>query len=67
MFVVGWMELKDPGRAWALLERSFANVTEPFKVSLAPARTSVLTTPSPALTALLPCRCGRRMQTGQVL
>uniref|UniRef100_A0A4W2IMD1 Protein-glucosylgalactosylhydroxylysine glucosidase n=1 Tax=Bos indicus x Bos taurus TaxID=30522 RepID=A0A4W2IMD1_BOBOX len=32
MFAVGWMELKDPGRAWALLERSFANVTEPFKV-----------------------------------
>ncbi|XP_020767781.1 protein-glucosylgalactosylhydroxylysine glucosidase isoform X3 [Odocoileus virginianus] len=32
MFAVGWMELKDPGRAWALLEKSFANVTEPFKV-----------------------------------
>lgn len=32
---VGWME-QDPGRAWALLE-GFANVTEPFKVSLAPA------------------------------
>ncbi|XP_070217512.1 protein-glucosylgalactosylhydroxylysine glucosidase isoform X3 [Bos mutus] len=32
MFAVGWMELKDPGRAWALLERSFANITEPFKV-----------------------------------
>ncbi|XP_058925021.1 protein-glucosylgalactosylhydroxylysine glucosidase [Kogia breviceps] len=32
MFAVGWMELKDPGRAWDLLERSFANVTEPFKV-----------------------------------
>ncbi|XP_057585184.1 protein-glucosylgalactosylhydroxylysine glucosidase isoform X2 [Hippopotamus amphibius kiboko] len=32
MFAVGWMELKDPGRAWDFLERSFANVTEPFKV-----------------------------------
>ncbi|XP_019490093.1 PREDICTED: acid trehalase-like protein 1 [Hipposideros armiger] len=32
MFAVGWMELKDPRRAWGLLERSFANITEPFKV-----------------------------------
>ncbi|XP_066220328.1 protein-glucosylgalactosylhydroxylysine glucosidase isoform X1 [Saccopteryx leptura] len=32
MFAVGWMELKDPRRAWDLLERSFANITEPFKV-----------------------------------
>lgn len=36
MFAVGWMELKDPRRAWGLLERSLANVTEPFKASLAP-------------------------------
>lgn len=48
------MELKDPGRAWALLEKSFTNVTEPFKVSLAPAWTSMFTTPSPALTTLPP-------------
>ncbi|XP_036136984.1 protein-glucosylgalactosylhydroxylysine glucosidase [Molossus molossus] len=32
MFAVGWMELRDAGRAWTLLERSFGNVTEPFKV-----------------------------------
>ncbi|XP_032976551.1 protein-glucosylgalactosylhydroxylysine glucosidase isoform X4 [Rhinolophus ferrumequinum] len=32
MFAVGWMELKDPRRAWGLLEKSFANITEPFKV-----------------------------------
>ncbi|XP_037694719.1 protein-glucosylgalactosylhydroxylysine glucosidase isoform X3 [Choloepus didactylus] len=32
MFAVGWMELKDPQRAWGLLQRSFANVSEPFKV-----------------------------------
>ncbi|XP_040826989.1 protein-glucosylgalactosylhydroxylysine glucosidase isoform X2 [Ochotona curzoniae] len=32
MFAVGWMELKEPTRAWGLLERSFTNVTEPFKV-----------------------------------
>nr|XP_026237697.1 protein-glucosylgalactosylhydroxylysine glucosidase isoform X3 [Urocitellus parryii] len=32
MFAVGWMELKDPLRARRLLDRSFANVTEPFKV-----------------------------------
>lgn len=50
MFAVGWMELKDPGRAWALLERSFANITEPFKVSLAPVWPSMPTVPSPALT-----------------
>ncbi|KAM8813322.1 LOW QUALITY PROTEIN: protein-glucosylgalactosylhydroxylysine glucosidase [Rhynchonycteris naso] len=36
MFAVGWMELKDPRRAWDLLERSFANITEPFKASLSP-------------------------------
>lgn len=34
MFAVGWMELKDPLRAQVHLSRSFANVTEPFKVSL---------------------------------
>ncbi|XP_012668808.1 protein-glucosylgalactosylhydroxylysine glucosidase isoform X2 [Otolemur garnettii] len=32
MFAVGWMELKDPVRARALLDRSFTNMTEPFKV-----------------------------------
>ncbi|KAM5186094.1 LOW QUALITY PROTEIN: protein-glucosylgalactosylhydroxylysine glucosidase [Callospermophilus lateralis] len=32
MFAVGWMELKDPLRARRLLDRSFTNVTEPFKV-----------------------------------
>ncbi|XP_014651294.1 PREDICTED: acid trehalase-like protein 1 isoform X2 [Ceratotherium simum simum] len=32
MFAVGWMELKDPGKARDLLERNFANITEPFKV-----------------------------------
>jgi len=32
MFAVGWMELKDPWRARDLLERSFANIAEPFKV-----------------------------------
>ncbi|XP_003354465.2 protein-glucosylgalactosylhydroxylysine glucosidase isoform X2 [Sus scrofa] len=32
MFAVGWMELKEPGRAWDLLEKSFANTSEPFKV-----------------------------------
>ncbi|XP_045677096.1 protein-glucosylgalactosylhydroxylysine glucosidase isoform X1 [Phyllostomus hastatus] len=32
MFAVGWMELKEPRRAWDLLQRSFANITEPFKV-----------------------------------
>nr|XP_023397983.1 protein-glucosylgalactosylhydroxylysine glucosidase [Loxodonta africana] len=31
MFAVGWMELKDPGRVEGLLDRSFANITEPFK------------------------------------
>lgn len=31
---MGWMELKDPSRAQSLLDRSFTNVTEPFKVSL---------------------------------
>uniref|UniRef100_G3TC16 Protein-glucosylgalactosylhydroxylysine glucosidase n=1 Tax=Loxodonta africana TaxID=9785 RepID=G3TC16_LOXAF len=30
MFAVGWMELKDPGRVEGLLDRSFANITEPF-------------------------------------
>lgn len=33
MFAVGWMELKEPRRAQDLLERSFANITEPFKVN----------------------------------
>ncbi|XP_035885832.1 protein-glucosylgalactosylhydroxylysine glucosidase isoform X2 [Phyllostomus discolor] len=42
MFAVGWMELKEPRRAWDLLQRSFANITEPFKASLAPA------TPAPS-------------------
>ncbi|XP_008157850.2 protein-glucosylgalactosylhydroxylysine glucosidase [Eptesicus fuscus] len=32
MFAVGWMELKDARRAGDLLGRSFANITEPFKV-----------------------------------
>ncbi|XP_017177594.1 protein-glucosylgalactosylhydroxylysine glucosidase isoform X2 [Mus musculus] len=32
MFAVGWMELRDPSRAQVHLSRSFANVTEPFKV-----------------------------------
>ncbi|XP_062051558.1 protein-glucosylgalactosylhydroxylysine glucosidase [Lepus europaeus] len=32
MFAVGWMELKDLARAQGLLDRSFANITEPFKV-----------------------------------
>nr|XP_055115697.1 protein-glucosylgalactosylhydroxylysine glucosidase isoform X3 [Symphalangus syndactylus] len=32
MFAVGWMELKDAARAWGLLDRSFANMAEPFKV-----------------------------------
>uniref|UniRef100_A0A8D2BDK3 Protein-glucosylgalactosylhydroxylysine glucosidase n=1 Tax=Sciurus vulgaris TaxID=55149 RepID=A0A8D2BDK3_SCIVU len=32
MFAVGWMELKDPSRARSLLDKSFINVTEPFKV-----------------------------------
>ncbi|XP_025771351.1 protein-glucosylgalactosylhydroxylysine glucosidase [Puma concolor] len=32
MFAVGWMELKEPRRAQDLLERSFANIMEPFKV-----------------------------------
>ncbi|KAG8515713.1 Protein-glucosylgalactosylhydroxylysine glucosidase [Galemys pyrenaicus] len=35
MFAVGWLELGEPARARALLDRSFANVSEPFKVSLA--------------------------------
>lgn len=33
---MGWMELKDPMRAWDLLQRSFANISEPFKASLGP-------------------------------
>lgn len=33
MFAVGWMELKDPWRAQDLLERSLANIREPFKVN----------------------------------
>ncbi|XP_012507442.1 PREDICTED: acid trehalase-like protein 1 isoform X1 [Propithecus coquereli] len=32
MFAVGWMELKEPARARDLLDRSFANAAEPFKV-----------------------------------
>ncbi|KAM6159433.1 protein-glucosylgalactosylhydroxylysine glucosidase [Rhynchocyon petersi] len=32
MFAVGWMELKDAERGQKLLDRSFANITEPFKV-----------------------------------
>ncbi|XP_006893396.1 PREDICTED: acid trehalase-like protein 1 [Elephantulus edwardii] len=32
MFAVGWLELKDPDRGQELLDRSFANITEPFKV-----------------------------------
>ncbi|XP_077817625.1 protein-glucosylgalactosylhydroxylysine glucosidase isoform X2 [Macaca mulatta] len=32
MFAVGWMELKDTARARGLLDRSFASMTEPFKV-----------------------------------
>ncbi|XP_035119857.3 protein-glucosylgalactosylhydroxylysine glucosidase [Callithrix jacchus] len=32
MFAVGWMELKDTVRARDLLDRSFANTAEPFKV-----------------------------------
>uniref|UniRef100_A0A8D2G3T5 Protein-glucosylgalactosylhydroxylysine glucosidase n=1 Tax=Theropithecus gelada TaxID=9565 RepID=A0A8D2G3T5_THEGE len=35
MFAVGWMELKDTARARGLLDRSFASMAEPFKVSLA--------------------------------
>lgn len=66
MFAVGWMELKDPGRAWDLLQRSFANVTEPFKVSLARASTYTPTTPTSCTDCFAPCRCGRRMQTGRV-
>lgn len=40
---MGWLELKDARRARDLLERSFANITEPFKVSLA---TGKLTMPA---------------------
>ncbi|XP_069866044.1 protein-glucosylgalactosylhydroxylysine glucosidase-like [Dipodomys merriami] len=32
MFAVGWMELKDPARVRDFLDRSFAYITEPFKV-----------------------------------
>ncbi|XP_012589810.1 PREDICTED: acid trehalase-like protein 1 [Condylura cristata] len=32
MFAVGWLELRDATRAQALLHRSLANVSEPFKV-----------------------------------
>lgn len=43
MFAVGWMELKDAGRARDLLDRSFANITEPFKARpLAAARAQVV-------------------------
>uniref|UniRef100_A0A2K6RES8 Protein-glucosylgalactosylhydroxylysine glucosidase n=1 Tax=Rhinopithecus roxellana TaxID=61622 RepID=A0A2K6RES8_RHIRO len=33
MFAVGWMELKDTARARGLLDRSFASMAEPFKVT----------------------------------
>lgn len=33
MFAVGWLELKEPQRAWSQLEKCFSNITEPFKVS----------------------------------
>lgn len=45
---MGWMELKDPSRAQVLLSRSFINVTEPFKVSLAPTH-QPLPLPSPTV------------------
>lgn len=45
---MGWMELKDPSRAQVLLSRSFINVTEPFKVSLAPTHPP-LPLPSPTV------------------
>lgn len=48
MFAVGWMELKDARRAWDLLDRSFANITEPFKASLDPASPSLGHTPCAA-------------------
>ncbi|NWU20194.1 PGGHG glucosidase, partial [Dyaphorophyia castanea] len=32
MFAVGWLELKEPQRAWSQLEKCFSNITEPFKV-----------------------------------
>ncbi|NWV58499.1 PGGHG glucosidase, partial [Malurus elegans] len=32
MFAVGWLELKEPQRAWTQLEKCFSNITEPFKV-----------------------------------
>ncbi|XP_072826787.1 protein-glucosylgalactosylhydroxylysine glucosidase isoform X2 [Vicugna pacos] len=54
MFAVGWLELKDARRAWDLLEKSFPNISEPFKVSLAPASTCTLTAPSSCMTALPP-------------
>lgn len=54
MFAVGWMELKEPGRAWGLLERSFANITEPFKASLPPAPAS----PPAHQPSLTPLGCG---------
>lgn len=33
MFAMGWLELKEPQRAWSQLEKCFSNITEPFKVS----------------------------------
>lgn len=33
MFAIGWLELKEPGRARGLLDRSFTYISEPFKVS----------------------------------
>uniref|UniRef100_A0A8C5IUE8 Protein-glucosylgalactosylhydroxylysine glucosidase n=1 Tax=Junco hyemalis TaxID=40217 RepID=A0A8C5IUE8_JUNHY len=32
MFALGWLELKEPQRAWSQLEKCFSNITEPFKV-----------------------------------
>ncbi|XP_055987798.1 protein-glucosylgalactosylhydroxylysine glucosidase isoform X1 [Sorex fumeus] len=32
MFAIGWMELKESSRARGLLDRSFAHISEPFKV-----------------------------------
>ncbi|XP_060031824.1 protein-glucosylgalactosylhydroxylysine glucosidase isoform X4 [Erinaceus europaeus] len=32
MFAVGWLELKEPGRARTVLDRCFSHISEPFKV-----------------------------------
>uniref|UniRef100_A0A8D2MBJ1 Protein-glucosylgalactosylhydroxylysine glucosidase n=1 Tax=Zonotrichia albicollis TaxID=44394 RepID=A0A8D2MBJ1_ZONAL len=32
MFALGWLELKEPQRAWSQMEKCFSNITEPFKV-----------------------------------